>query len=507
MPNHNLFSTVKAAAFLLLTFPISSQADNMVSDKPLLNGKAVPFVTSFEPPYPSGTLPVPVRVIRTEAEGTFTLQIPAPDGVSVYPRSTAVAIHKEGAMVTLEARAPFRSEVRRVGLPPVFVFITAPNANPDGPGVHRVSGADVDATGTALASPAIQAQLDAARPGDTVLVPEGTYRIGTLRMRDGVRLHLEFGARLVASTDDADFPPFDAPLGHHRRAVLLFDHVKGAALTGSGTIDGQGSQQRREMSEPKKHAHVKLLHVQDSEDIRIENVFLFDAFSWTVHLLRSRNVGVRGVTVFCEIPPPNWNGAGDGWIWNNADGINPDSSQGVLIEDCFIRAGDDSIAVKNTDPTRTTSEITVRRCALWSPTRCLKIGTETKGKLMQGIVFEDCDAVQAGEALAIDLFDSAMLRNVVYRDIRVDLCPVGVNFLLKPRIEGQEQAGGIENVLLERVRLGAGPGQVRIANRYPRGIVNGLVFDDVKLGAAPLALSDIIMEGPVEPPVVKPGEN
>ena len=54
---------------------------------------------------------------------------------------------------------------------------------------------------------------------------------------------------------------------------------------------------------------------------------------WTVHPTFCNNVHIHDVRIVTEGP--------------NTDGIDPDSSQNVLIERCYISTGDDCIAIKS----------------------------------------------------------------------------------------------------------------------------------------------------------------
>src|SRR5215831_3883365 len=91
------------------------------------------------------------------------------------------------------------------------------------------------------ARPALQKAIDACgrAGGGTVYLPPGDYISGQLRLRSGVRLYLEAGATLFASLDGREFDP--AP----KSALLYGEDLHDIAIDGRGTIDGQGSYERR----------------------------------------------------------------------------------------------------------------------------------------------------------------------------------------------------------------------------------------------------------------------
>src|SRR5690348_14537205 len=65
--------------------------------------------------------------------------------------------------------------------------------------------------GAAKDTAAIQKAIDAAaaQGGGTVLVPSGRYLSGTIHIKSNITLHLSPGAVILASTDNADFDPYE----------------------------------------------------------------------------------------------------------------------------------------------------------------------------------------------------------------------------------------------------------------------------------------------------------
>ena len=94
---------------------------------------------------------------------------------------------------------------------------------------------------------AIHAAIEACdrRGGGTVLVPPGRYVTGSLYLRDNITLHLEAGAVLVGSEDPADYPIVHSrwegadQLNH--APLITGNGLRNVAVTGRGTIDGQGA--------------------------------------------------------------------------------------------------------------------------------------------------------------------------------------------------------------------------------------------------------------------------
>ena len=83
-----------------------------------------------------------------------------------------------------------------------------------------------------------------ARKGGTVEIPSGHFLTRTLFLKSNVNLHLHFGAELLVSTDlDSYHKVFPELKGKESPALIFARGVANIAITGSGTINGQGAHQ------------------------------------------------------------------------------------------------------------------------------------------------------------------------------------------------------------------------------------------------------------------------
>lgn len=310
----------------------------------------------------------------------------------------------------------------------------------------------------------------AASGGGTLSLGPGRYETGTVRMQSGTYLHLDAGAVLQATLDLEAHPldepgvwPEDLPrslIPGTRRRLVYFEGVEDSGLTGPGVVCGRGSELRRRHPGPR--AMMQLVRAVDCKRLRFEGVTLRDSEFWNTHLLHCEDVVFRGVKVLNEIPPPGWEAAlrpGSRSVWNNADGINPDSSQRVWIEGCFFHTGDDCVPVKNTgcfrDRLADVSEITVRDCLMRTSTTALKVGTETRGGRIGNLRFERINIVETSRVIGLDLKDGAQAHDVVFRGIHVRRCnrPFDVWVLSREGQEGQTAFSRIRDVRLDDVRI------------------------------------------------------
>lgn len=98
---------------------------------------------------------------------------------------------------------------------------------------------------------ALQRAIDTchANGGGRVVVPAGTYRIGTVYLRSNVELHLEAGTMLLASECLEDYNDPDAyPQNHSSQSegwcgkhLIIALECENVAITGGGCIDGSAA--------------------------------------------------------------------------------------------------------------------------------------------------------------------------------------------------------------------------------------------------------------------------
>jgi len=79
----------------------------------------------------------------------------------------------------------------------------------------------------------------------------------------------------------------------------------------------------------------RLVELFNCSGVEVGGVTLKNSGFWTLHPVYSRNVWIHDLNITAPGDSPN------------TDGIDPDSSQDVLIERCTISCGDDHIAIKS----------------------------------------------------------------------------------------------------------------------------------------------------------------
>lgn len=301
---------------------------------------------------------------------------------------------------------------------------------------------------------AIQNAIDACHEGGggRVVLPAGNYLSdGPLRLKSNVRLHLDSGAMLVFDTLPGQYLPlvkvrWEGTVCWNYSPLIYAFQQKNIALTGEGCINGQSLsywKHWRALQEPAKKRlrqmgndlvpenerrfgegwwlRPSLIEFYQCENVLVEGLTLEQSPFWTLHPVFCKNVTLRRLRI-------------TGGYWND-DGIDPDSCEDVLIEDCDIRTYDDAISIKAGRDQDAwgrpgSRRILVRRCALRSEkANALCIGSELSGGVEQ-VFAKNCHISRARYGLNFKTNNDrgGYARHIFVRDVQADTCWEGLLF-------------------------------------------------------------------------------
>ncbi|MGM0111149.1 glycoside hydrolase family 28 protein [Enterococcus sp. DIV0187] len=236
----------------------------------------------------------------------------------------------------------------------------------------------------------IQTAIDTASRlgGGTVVVPAGRYQTGPLFLKSNIELHLCSGAVLSFSNDPADYPVVTSRWEGVQQSVyascIYAEAAENISVTGMGMLDGQGEkwwQLFKEKSPELAYPRPKLISFHHCCKVKIQNISLKAAPSWTIHPIKCENVMISGVTI--KNPPDS----------PNTDGIDPESCTGVRISDCHIDVGDDCIAIKagteEMNDQGSCENITITNCTMVHGHGGVVLGSEMSGSI-RNVVISNC---------------------------------------------------------------------------------------------------------------------
>lgn len=290
---------------------------------------------------------------------------------------------------------------------------------------------------------------DADTPGIRYFGP-GVHDAGRIALEDGMTVYIAGGAVVNGSFTGTG---------------------KNVRIFGRGSLNGN-------------------LGVSGCDNLTVDGIFMRSTRGWTNTVTNSTNTVYRNVKVFSHTG-----------TWG-LDGINPVSSKGFLIDDCFIRTRDDCIAVKaNGNPDNfdlSCRDVLVRHCILvgWDHADGVTLGFELNGGTVENIRVEDCDILRAKgsgrtgghSAFSIVCDGASQVRNIVFEDIRVEADIEYKNMeiiLTEAERYGNGRMGSLQDILIRNVHWENGAKPFTLVG-HPTRFVENIVFENCTVGGRPL---------------------
>ncbi len=295
----------------------------------------------------------------------------------------------------------------------------------------------------------------ASAGGGRVVVPPGIFLTGPIHLRSGVNLHLARGATIRFTTNTAAYLPvvftrFECTEVMNFSPPLYALGQSNIAITGEGTLDGQGAAWHRWLgqwnNDVKRSVEMGDKDVPVSErvfgeghklrpnfiqpvrckNVLIEGVKIINSPMWTLNPVYCTNVTIRGVTVETRGP--------------NTDGCDPDSCTDVWIKDCTFSNGDDCIAVKSGrdhDGRRVnipSENIVIQDCRFAAGHGGVTMGSETAGGI-RNVFAERChfDSPDLDMAMRFKTNPArgGYVEDIYIRDCTVKTAKFGIHMTLR----------------------------------------------------------------------------
>ena len=229
--------------------------------------------------------------------------------------------------------------------------------------------------------------------GGKLVVPTGVWLTGPITLKDNIELHVRPDAVLLFSTDRELYPIVETVFEglDTRRCISPINAVgaRNIAITGGGTIDGngdswrqvkkskiapsqwkdllksggftnakgdlwypdsssykgavvsdafnvpQGLQTEEEWESVKTYLRPVMISLKECENVLLEDCLFQNSPCWNIHPLMCRNVIINNITVR------------NPWYSQNGDGLDVDSCENVFVLNSSFDVGDDAICIKS----------------------------------------------------------------------------------------------------------------------------------------------------------------
>lgn len=229
--------------------------------------------------------------------------------------------------------------------------------------------------------------------GGRLVVPKGVWLTGPITLKDNIDLHIKPDAVLLFSTDRELYPIVETVFEglDTKRCISPINAVgaKNIAITGGGTIDGNGDSWRQvkkskmapsewkkllksggftnekgdlwypdsssfrgavvsdafnvpqgleteeQWNSVKTYLRPVMISLKECENVLLEDCLFQNSPCWNIHPLMCKKVIINNITVR------------NPWYSQNGDGLDVDSCEDVLVINSSFDVGDDAICIKS----------------------------------------------------------------------------------------------------------------------------------------------------------------
>jgi len=236
---------------------------------------------------------------------------------------------------------------------------------------------------------AVEAAIEAAAKagGGRVVVPAGRWLCGAFMLKSEVALVLEKGA--VLHFPDDPVIVMRAPVRSDGRPTMTHSALIGASFCTNVAVMGEGTLKSdvaywhdNFMKNPQRGwGRPQVLHFERCKNVRLDGFKVRGSPAWTIHLKVCEDIVMRGVDSICTGP--------------NTDGLDLESCNRALVENCSLDQTDDTYTIKSgfNEAGRKrnipTQNVVIRNCRAVHGHTLLGVGSEVSGGI-RNIYMTDC---------------------------------------------------------------------------------------------------------------------
>ncbi len=387
---------------------------------------------------------------------------------------------------------------------------------------------DFGATENRLCTEAIAKAIDAMHTagGGRVIIPAGEWHTGPIHMKSHVELHIARGATVLFTEDLSAYLPivltnYEGIRCYNFSPMIYGYGLTDVALTGEGRFEGggtawwkwarktmRGRDRLYAMMQDKTPLEDRVFGTEEDslrspfvqflncKNLLIENIYLHNSPFWTLHIVWSENVTVRGITIENQTNSPN------------TDGVNIDACNRVLVENCTaITMGDDMFCIKagrNEDAWevgKPCENVVIRNCRGIGKSNSggIVIGSEMSGSV-RNILAHDCKFEDNLNCIRIKSKDGrgGIVENTDFINIRMGRGLRGINYTFRYSCEATDapkEPGKhlpiLRNIYAEGITCGEVEMGIAI-DGIPEGQMENLHFKDISMRARVCLTTDTV---------------
>jgi len=305
--------------------------------------------------------------------------------------------------------------------------------------------------GTTINTKSIQTAIDkcSLAGGGVLVVPKGTFMTGAIFLKKGVNLFVEKEGVLKGTTRQSDYPQIQTRWEGIERiwtsALINAEGLTNIEIIGEGVIDGSGAEwpkiirqnaqqitqaTRDSLSKTPRLGRPRLMCINNCTKVHIANVNLLNQAVWCIHILYCKDVKIENINIKAD------------HTILSSDGMDIDSSNGVLITGCSIDVNDDCISIKSGKDedgvrvNRPSENIIVEKCHFGYGHGGVAMGSETSGGI-RNVEVRNC-TVDAGNWAPIRFKTQPgrtnVVENITFRDIAMKDAKMAFEFNMEWRM-------------------------------------------------------------------------
>lgn len=351
--------------------------------------------------------------------------------------------------------------------------------------------------------------------GARIIVPKGEWwSNGPINFVSNVTLELQEGATVKFNPDPTLYPQvltsWEGTMLYNISPFIYGKGLHDIAIVGKGTIDGyamstfatwrplqrEGRDKSRDMNHREvpvserrftkdDHLRPPMIQFFDCRNITVEGIFITNSPFWCLHLLRSENIICRGIRY-------------DAKLVNN-DGIDPEYTRNLLIEDIHFNNGDDNVAIKAgrdndgwANAATPSENIIIRNCH-FKGLHAVVLGSEMSAGV-RNVFVEDCDYAgycKRGIYIKTNPDRGGYVRNLYVRNCKFDTVEDLFFITTQYAGEGKDSAypSEIDNISIDGLTCNRATAAALVVQGTERKPVTGVSLRNIEVGEAKNAVS------------------